>query len=221
MISSTARAQDPTPQPPAQPTPTAVSTAPVYAGGIEDHWTLSGFVGSNFGASATDHSLAYGGQIGYLWHGIIGGEVITEFAPTFKIDNVFFIEKPKVASYMANVIGALPLGSDGRIQPYLSGGIGGIQLRSTVINSIQTPAAPQDTAITIGTTTSNQTRIGTNVGGGLMAFTGKFGVRADVRYYRSSDSGGTTANTPADLLTQSVLSGLDFWRGNVGVAFRW
>jgi len=27
--------------------------------------------------------------------------------------------------------------------------------------------------------------------------------------------------TPAEDLTEALLSGINFWRGNIGVAFRW
>jgi hypothetical protein len=45
-----------------------------------------------------------------------------------------------------------------------------------------------------------------------------------VRHYRASTSDdleALTLNTPADTFTRALLSGLEFWRASVGVAFRW
>jgi hypothetical protein len=180
------------------------------------HWMLSGFVGSNFGAAATDASVDFGGQIGYLWGGALGAEFIADFAPNFKINNTFLANSPEVNSYMVNAVAAIPIGREVRFQPYLSGGLGGIQLRSDVLSSISGPAGGANF-------TSDQTRFGGDIGAGVMGFAGPVGLRADVRYYRafSRDVLSTDTNSPADALSQNLLSGLDFWRANIGVAFRW
>jgi hypothetical protein len=41
-----------------------------------------------------------------------------------------------------------------------------------------------------------------------------------VRYFHSG-SEDRTATIIADRLTEDIVSGLSFWRANVGVAFRW
>jgi hypothetical protein len=55
-----------------------------------------------------------------------------------------------------------------------------------------------------------------------MAFAGNVGIRGDVRYYRAFNSDvSTNATTAADVFAQNLLSGLDFWRANIGIAVRW
>jgi len=220
---SSAQSQTPPPAPPSTSTP-APAPAPTQTtpppGKVEvddspSQWVASGFVGSNFGASADSASADFGGQIAYLYRGAIGAEFLADFAPHFRLNNALLAENPNINSYMVNVIGAVPIGgSDARVQPYISGGVGGIQLRSDMI----LVGAP-----TFTTTTANQMRFGGNVGAGVMAFGGNVGVRADIRYYRAfhNDDLTTGTTTAADVFAQNLLSGLDFWRANIGIAFRW
>src|SRR3954470_6004617 len=106
------------------------------------HWTAAGFVGSNFGgsnlggATTNSSSVDFGGQVGYLYRGVVGGEFLADFAPRFDMNNALLTERPDVNSYMANAIVAIPMGADHQIQPYLSGGFGAIQMRSTVLSSV-------------------------------------------------------------------------------------
>jgi hypothetical protein len=211
-----AMAQDTTTTaPPPAPPATAQSDTTIVNTALPTQWMASGFVGSNFGASTTDPSVDFGGQLAVLYRSIVGAELLADFAPSFKINNALLADNPNVNSYMLNAIGALPLGAEGRFQPFISGGVGGIQLRSDVLNVAAAPAS--------GSANANQARFGTNIGGGLMAFLGNVGVRADVRYYRAltSDTLSTDASDPANAFAKNLLSGLDFWRANVGVAFRW
>ncbi len=234
VLPSTARAQDPGPPPsqpvpsnPAQNPPPDRGTAPAAAvtpsdnGGsgwfsaTQSRWTAAGFVGANYGASTAGSSVDFGGQVGYLYRGFIGGEFIADFAPRFNMANAFLADRPNVNAYMANLIIAAPLGTEAAIQPYVSGGFGGVQLRSNMlavandVNSVQTSA--------------NQTRGGGDIGFGVMGFAGNVGIRGDVRYFRSftNNTVTTTGNTAADAFAQNLLSGLDFWRANIGIAIRW
>ena len=180
------------------------------------YWTAAGFVGSNFGARADESSVQFGGQLAYLYRGVVGGEALADFAPHFRINNPLLTGNPAVNAYMANVIGAIPIGSEARVQPYVSGGVGGVQLRSS---DIRTPALPTSNL----TTSSSQMKFGGNIGAGVMGFAGNFGIRADVRYFTVfGNSVSTDPNVAAaDLFAQNLLSGLDFWRANLGIAFRW
>ena len=68
--------------------------------------------------------------------------------------------------------------------------------------------------------TSSMTRrrndLGINIGGGLNGqFTDNIGIRGDLRYLRSLED--DDPDNEFDL----GLSDFDFWRGTVGVAFRW
>ena len=182
----------------------------------DSHWTASGSVGSNFGARADESSVEFGGQLAYLYRGVIGGEALADFSPHFHIANPLLTGNPAVNAYMANVIGAVPMGADARIQPYVSGGLGGMQLRSS---DIRTPAVPTSNL----TTSSSAMKFGGNIGGGVMGFAGNVGIRADVRYFTvfNSDISTDPNISAADLFTRNLLSGLDFWRANIGVVVRW
>jgi opacity protein-like surface antigen len=213
MLPAAAIAQGPaTPQATQTTTTEQTYTRTTSMSGDASHWTLSGFVGSNFGAAATDPSIDFGGQLAYLYRGAIGAELLADFAPDFKMNNALLANDPNINAYMVNAIGAVPIGGDGQFSPYVSGGIGGIQLRSDILNIGSS-----------GTTTANQTKVGGNIGAGFMGFAGNVGIRGDVRYFRAfkTDKLTTDANSPADLFAQNLLSGLDFWRANIGVALRW
>lgn len=228
-LPSTARAQDPGP-PPSQPVPGAAATSQSppqtsttsdtssgsgWFSATQSRWTAAGFVGANYGASATSSSIDFGGQVGYLYRGIIGGEFLADFAPKFNLTNAFLANRPNVNAYMANVIVAAPLGTESAIQPYISAGFGGVQLRSNMLAVAAVATSAQ--------TEANQTRGGADIGFGVMGFSGNVGVRGDVRYFRAftNNTLTTTGTTAADALSQSVLSGLDFWRANIGIAVRW
>jgi hypothetical protein len=222
-LSATALAQTP------PPTPVAPAIAPAdNAGQTRSHWLASGFVGSNFGSTNNDvvsversMSFDWGGQIGYLWRGVVGGEFLANFTPSLGV-NTFGVlfDNPKVSSYMANAVAVLPLGSAGQIQPYISGGFGGIQMRFP--NGIVGSGILVNGVVTNVTTSSvSQTGGGSNAGGGIMAFAGKVGVRADARYFHANTFSSRDATNFANLVTQSLLSDLNFWRADIGIAFQW
>jgi opacity protein-like surface antigen len=228
-VSSTAIAQNP-PSPMPAPPPTAAppldppAPVPPRPQAVDhvmitrpSNWILSGFVGSNFGPDNDPDSAAadFGGHLGYLWRGKIGGELVGTYTPNFRLNNALVNGNPNVNSYMANVIGAIPLGADGRFQPYVSGGLGAVQMRADILNVAIGGVS--------GVTRSNQSRFGGDLGGGLMGFAGNVGFRADVRFYRAfeTDALAPDANTPQDVFTSALLSGLDVWRANVGLALRW
>jgi hypothetical protein len=234
IVPATALAQDPGP-PASQPVPGATSQTPPptpttatsstksddnnggsrWLSATQSRWTAAGFVGANYGASTTSSSVDFGGQVGYLFRGMIGGEFIADFAPNFNLTNAFLADRPNVNAYMANVILAAPLGSEAPIQPYVSAGLGGVQLRSNMLAVANVPTSTQ--------TEANQTRGGGDIGFGVMGFAGNVGIRGDVRYFRAftNNTVTTTGNTAADAFSQNLLSGLDFWRANIGIAVRW
>jgi outer membrane protein with beta-barrel domain len=225
----------------AQSTPPATTTTPTqtYSTAGNNQWFGSAFVGSNFGSS-TDFtnnlndvtpnvqvdkggsSLEFGGQIGYTWNRVVGAEFLADFTPSFgitnnlnllSVDNTGIVDDPRVSTYMFNAIVAVPI-SAGRFQPYISGGLGGITAAADVLDNVLDVNGP--------TTRSSLTRLGTDIGGGVFTFPGSVGIRADVRYYHASSNNNTTlADVAADRLTENLLSGLSFWRANIGIAFRW
>ena len=205
-------------------TPPPAPTTPTYSGPTESHWVAAGFLGSTFNTSSdnaaidnSDGLVGVGGQIAYLWRGVLGGEFLADFAPSMEFDNsrLSADRNVNINSYMANAIGTYPLGAEGQFQPYASGGFGRIAVAGDVFNVIGDPNS--------GTDRVRQGRTGVNVGGGLMAFASpNIGIRTDVRYYRASDNNSVDLDDPlADELGDSVLSGLKYWRANIGMALRW
>ena len=160
-------------------------------------WIASGFVGADFGGLADGSSFDLGGQLGFLYRGKAGAEFVGDFSPGFSLSGPALTNRPTVNAFMFNAITALPFGQEWRLQPYIAGGLGTIQLRSMAFTPSAVPGAQ---------TYTSQSQGGGDIGAGVTAFVGHFGVRADLRYYRAfSDS----------------VAGLDFWRVSIGVAARW
>jgi len=211
--------------PPPEPPPVATSgIAPAVAPappGEYFGWLATGFIGSYFGAGGQstqadniNGSLTYGGQIGKMY-GHWGAEVVADFAPKYKIDSLALSEHPEVNAYMANVVGIWNTRFQTRVQPYFSGGIGTIQMHASVL-----PA----TALTGSTANTKvwENRFGWDVGGGFFAFAGRsIGFRGDVRYFSANNSTDNINDSPSQRVSSALLSGLTFWRANIGVAFRW
>jgi hypothetical protein len=226
-------APEPAPEPPqvaaAPPPPPPPPPAYVPA---ETHmpWIASGFVGSSFSTSVNSvdvlqdtqfindspgADVTYGGQIAYLWHGVVGGEFLADFAPHVGFDTPVLTQNPHVNSYMGNVIGAFPFGDDGRFQPFVSGGFGSIGIRADVLTGFDINGNQ------ISNSTNTQ-RWGGDIGGGMMAFANRWGVRGDVRYFRASSNNSiSTDQSVDDRVTRALLSDLGFWRGTLGLSFRW
>jgi opacity protein-like surface antigen len=214
----------PTPAPLADPAPAAQAAAPSPAPappGEYFGWTAAGFIGSSFGtggqsAAANDvnGSLTYGGQISKMY-GHWGAEVIADFGPTYKINSLALSEHPEVNAYMANALGIWNTRFQSRVQPYVSAGIGTIQMHASVLPAVALTGSTTNTKVW-------ENRFGWDVGGGVFAFAGRaIGLRADVRYFSANNSSDSPNDSPAQRVSSALLSGLSFWRANIGVAFRW
>ena len=202
-------------------------------------WMASGFIGTNFGSSRSNSvdlsniedlnansstSVNFGGQVGYLARGVIGGEFLADFSPGLgTFNNVLFEQNPNVNSYMFNLIAVAPFGRAHSYDPYISGGVGLVTLRSTIFATDPT-RTPNLAALE--TVTASGRRFGWDLGGGVMAWSEKnWGFRGDVRYYATS-SGNNDVLDLNDIGDGSVfsrieLSGISFWKANAGIAFRW
>jgi hypothetical protein len=188
--------------------------------GGENEWLGSAFVGSSFGAQdANQAGLDFGGSVGYLWRGAVGAEFQANFSPNFALDPtrsaLLIGDEPWINTYMINALAALPIGSQGRFQPYVSGGAGAITLRSDTL------LASDGTANGFAV---DDTRGAGNLGAGFMGYMGNVGVRGDVRWFRGFNAGSGANNasqTAAEVIGRAVLSDLSFWRANIGLAFRW
>lgn len=176
-------------------------------------WLFTPFIGGNWGGSATfeddfgdfedefERKLNFGASLAWMGGGIAGFELDFGYSPNFFQDTTggsnFEFGDSNVTTLMANVI----LGSGGEgVRPYASGGLGIIRQR---VNS------PEN----LFDVSSNDW--GFNVGGGIKGFfTDNIGIRGDIRYFRSLQD-----NEPDDELDLAV-SDFRFWRGTVGLVFR-
>jgi hypothetical protein len=192
---------------------------------IASHWLISGSIGSDFQGAAENPGVNFAATAGWLYHGVVGGEVQTNFSPNFNLGGTllppFMAGEPSVNSYMLNLIAAAPLMAGGQFQPYVSGGPGWFTMNGTPTTG------DQDIDL-------SKTDNGWNVGAGVMGFLGQLGVRADLRYFKVSGdefqgvdnavlrSGwGNVVDDQEQTIDANLISGMSFWRGNVGVALRW
>jgi hypothetical protein len=193
---------------------TTAAAGPYYS--TENHWLASGFAGTNFGDNYGEDrggdSVTFGGQIGYLWHGYLGAEALADFTPGFKVPNTILLaDDPHLSSYMANGIVAAPFGSHDQFLPYFSAGMGVFHMSTNFV-----------TLDPANSLTGSQGHFGGNVGGGFIGYAGNVGVRGDLRWYNvDTKHDDFTASNARDLFTLRLLSGLEYWRANIGVAFRW
>jgi|SRR6188508_2497275 hypothetical protein len=182
-------------------------------------WFASANVSSDFGQSADDSSVGFGGALGYT-SGWFGAEFLAGFTPNFQMRNQFFSDQPQVNSYMFNLMAGVPVGSAKNFQPFVSGGIGALTLRSDDLTGEINNEFNENFA-------SDDTQLGGNIGFGIMAFAENVGIRADVRYFKAfgdnalEDALNLNPSTFEDSSPINILPGLDFWRANIGLAFRW
>lgn len=196
----------------------AMAAAPATASA---DWVITPFVGWNFGGSADvnnastgvsfsndfEHKIDYGVSLAQMGAGIIGWEVDFGYSPNFfetgtATNNAFdFTNDSNVTTLTGNVIVGAPIGGHGgSVRPYAVGGVG--LIRTNV----------QDASQFFDVNSKND--FGFDVGAGVMGyFAQNVGIRGDVRYFRSF-------NGDSDNVTGLGLSNFHFWRGSVGVAFK-
>jgi opacity protein-like surface antigen len=186
-------------------------------------WTLTPFVGWNFGGSADvsgnggvstvnrfEHKVNYGVSAAAMGKGIIGGEIDFGYSPNFFANTANpgfqFASSNNVTTLTGNLIVGIPAGGHGaQIRPYALGGVGLIRQR---VGGIDGAGNIFDV--------NSKNDFGFDVGAGVMGFfTQNVGLRGDVRYFRSFQG-----SSNPDSATGLALSGFHFWRGSVGVAFK-
>ncbi|MPY89252.1 MAG: outer membrane beta-barrel protein [Luteitalea sp.] len=168
------------------------------------------FVGWNMRGEGVKNRLHYGIDFGGMANEIIGFEVDFGYSPNFfNLDPEDFADfngsEGSVTTLMGNVLIGIPLGarSGPQIRPYATGGIGLIRLDVESVGGFFEDASRND--------------FGLNVGGGAMIFfSPNVGLRGDLRYFRSLNDEDPEAALPVDL----GLGDFDFWRGDVGITFR-
>ena len=166
---------------------------------------LTPYVGSLFGGdlnNTSGHQMSFGGSAAFMGGGIFGAELGFNFTPEFIQDS---LNNPDIAqaSLMGNLIIGIPIGDadeGGQVRPYVTGGAG-LFRTSARQSELFDRFSSNDFAI--------------NFGGGVMAFFSEHvGLRGDLRYFRTLTDGdpGTGVNFN--------LGDLDFWKWDVGAAFR-
>lgn len=168
-------------------------------------WLLTPYLGVTFGGDTPKQQVNYGLSAAFLGAGIFGVELDASLTPNFlerdddNFDDFEGIDDSNVATFMANVMLAAPSGTPA-FRPYAAAGAGIIRTRATSVGNFFD---------------ISENNFGVNVGGGIIGqFSDRVGVRGDVRYFRSiQDSDGGDA---IDL----DLGSFNFWRGTLGVSFR-
>jgi opacity protein-like surface antigen len=189
-------------------------------------WLLTPFIGANFGGAAGvadvisgesfdnefEKRLDYGLSFGWMGAGIVGWEVDFGYSPNFfergtvSNDEFEFTNDSNVTTLMGNVIIGAPVGGSGAsLRPYAVGGVGLIR------TNLQDAAGLFDKV--------SASDFGLDVGGGVMVFfVDNVGIRGDLRYFRSFEDSETEPGEGG--LEGLGLSDFHFWRGTVGVTFK-
>ena len=181
-------------------------------------WLFTPFIGMNWGSAVTfndalgdfddefEKRVNFGASLAWMGAGIAGFELDFGYTPNFfestEGDDDFDYGDSNLTTVMANVVLGAPIGGQSGmgIRPYASGGVGII--RSQIGD-----------AEDLFDVDSNDW--GFNVGAGVTGFfADNVGIRGDVRYFRSLQD-----NEPDDEL-DVALGDLRFWRGSVGITFR-
>jgi hypothetical protein len=166
---------------------------------------LSPYIGLRFASdttfreqSADRNKMTFGSSVGLLTPGVFGVEADVSFVPGFFDSGL--ISSGSVMTVMGNIIAATPLRmTQYGLRPYFIGGFGLLHARVA--------------STRVGT--ENSSLFGMNVGGGAIGpLSPRSSVRFDVRYFRNlshDEAAEDLAGNPANL---------GFWRGTIGLSFR-
>ena len=173
-------------------------------------WLFTPHLGSTLG----EGGFTYGASIGWMGAGKFGWE--TEFAWTPGFLDLDVTDDPefdedeldadlfdnKAMTVMFNGIVGVPIGgtSGTGFRPYFAGGLGWFQ---TAIESDELLFE------------ESSDKFGFSLGGGAMGYFGNVGLRGDLRYYQ------TLSESDVDNVLDLEVGDYDFWRGTIGVTFRW
>jgi opacity protein-like surface antigen len=177
-------------------------------------WMFTPFVGLGTGTSIKDISgreldsqtkATYGAGLTWMGAGILGFDVDFGYTPNFFGDDPDFGDS-NVTTLMFNGIVGAPIGGQhgAGIRPYAVAGIGLLRQRVNSANSFFNDVSRND--------------MGFDLGGGVSGFfTDNVGIRGDLRYFRKLKGGSSNSTDNLDIFDVDTLS---FWRGTVGVNFR-
>lgn len=176
-------------------------------------WMFTPFIGLTTGSSIKDISgrsldkqtkATFGGGLTWMGAGILGFDIDFGHTPNFFGDDPEFGDS-NVTTLMVNAVVGAPFGGQhgGGVRPYAVGGVGLLRQRVNSANAFFNDVSRND--------------MGFDLGGGVIGFfSDNVGVRGDLRYFRKLKSGSNDQNS-LDIFDVDSLS---FWRGTVGVSFR-
>lgn len=181
-------------------------------------WLFTPFVGLNWGSSVTfrdaigdiedelEKRATFGASLAWMGAGVAGFEIDFGYTPNFfevtEGSGDFDYGDNNLTTVMLNLTLGAPVGgqSGPGIRPYASGGVGIMRTRVGSAGDLFDITS---------------TDWGFNVGAGVTGFfNDNVGLRGDVRYFRSLQD-----NEPDDEF-DVALGDLRFWRGSVGITFR-
>lgn len=168
---------------------------------------ITPFTGVTFSGDTPANRFVYGATFGFTGNSPLGFEIDFGHAPNFfdTEDEFFDFEgKLSITTLMFNLsVGGAPIG--GGVRPFVSGGMGLLRGSVKDVDDFFDDVTRNDFAL--------------NLGGGLSGyFNDHIGIRGDVRYFRSltgEDNDGFILDP-----TEFDLGDFDFWRGSVGVTFK-
>lgn len=178
-------------------------------------WFVTPFVGANFGGNANfndeagdfeddvERRVDFGATIG--WNpSVVGFEFDFCWSPNFFENTIgpgnFEFGDSNLTTFMGNVLISAPPGRG--VRPYGTVGLGMIRSSVSGVGDFFDDVSRND--------------LGINIGGGVNGqFTDNVGIRGDLRYFRSLED--DSSDDEFDI----GLADFDFWRGSVGVTFRW
>jgi opacity protein-like surface antigen len=170
---------------------------------------FSPWLGVHFASEPVDFATdrdngrgTFGISAGSMGAGVFGGEFDFGYSPRFFGDEAIFGSN-NVMTAMGNLIIGIPIGGQtgGGVRPYATGGVG--LIRSDIDGPFDDGAANNDFAFSLG--------------GGVMGFlTDHFGLRGDLRYFRTLNSD----LADSDLNPEFGLGDFDFWRASFGIVVR-
>jgi opacity protein-like surface antigen len=178
-------------------------------------WLFTPYLGGTFGGSANiggdgedfgdefERKLNYGASLAWMGEGIAGFEIDFGYSPNFfevspDDNDIDLVGDGNVTTLMANVIVGAPMAG---VRPYAVGGLGLIKSRVDDAGQFLTEI--------------NNNDFGFNLGAGVTGFVNdNIGIRGDLRYFRS------LRDDEPDNDVDVGLSDFRFWRGTVGVSFR-
>jgi opacity protein-like surface antigen len=186
------------------------------------NWFVSPFIGANFGGNAdfgdfpdaddeVERRMDLGVTVGWVPN-VVGFEIDFGWSPNFFEDTAgdrnFDFGDSNVTTLMTNLLLSAPMESPFR--PYLSTGIGLMRANVSGGQGLFNDLSTND--------------LGFNIGAGLNGqFTDNVGIRGDLRYFRGLEQ--KTDDDPApddDFIDEDFgFERFNFWRGTVGLTFRW